>query len=103
MAPRIHIPPTHKSPKEVSVELTKDIMVEMYRRMLRIRRFEENVVQMAAKAEFPGVGHTSIGQEATVVGACVALRDDDYMAGTHRSHGHPIGKGANLKGLFSEL
>lgn len=85
------------------MELTNEMMVEMYRRMVRIRRFEEKVVEMAEKAEFPGVAHTSIGQEATIVGACIALRTDDYMAGTHRSHGHPIGKGADLKGLFSEL
>ena len=39
--------------------------------------------------------HTSIGQEGEIVGACMALRDDDYMVGNHRSHGHPIGQGAD--------
>jgi acetoin:2,6-dichlorophenolindophenol oxidoreductase subunit alpha len=65
--------------------------------MLRIRRFEEAV--MAAQLR----GHLSIGQEGAIVGACMALRDDDYITGTHRSHGHPIGKGADLKPLMAEL
>jgi pyruvate dehydrogenase E1 component alpha subunit len=85
------------------VELTREHLIEMYRRMLRIRLFEEQVVELAARGELPGAAHTSIGEEATVVGACMALRTDDYMVGTHRSHGHPIGKGADLKRLFAEL
>jgi pyruvate dehydrogenase E1 component alpha subunit len=75
----------------------------MYRRMLRIRRFEESAVDRHAKGEIPGSLHTSIGQEATCVGACMALNQDDYMTGTHRSHGHPIAKGAPLDALMAEL
>jgi len=85
------------------MELTNEQLVEMYRRIVRIRRFEENVVDMVASGEIPGAAHTSIGQEGEIVGACMALRPDDYMVGNHRSHGHPIGKGANLKGLMAEL
>jgi acetoin:2,6-dichlorophenolindophenol oxidoreductase subunit alpha len=85
------------------VELAREQLIEMYRRMMRIRSFEEQVVELAARGELPGAAHTSIGEEATVVGACMALRTDDYMVGTHRSHGHPIGKGADLKRLFAEL
>src|ERR1700730_18730443 len=85
------------------MEITNEQLVEMYRRMARIRRFEENVVDMVASGEIPGAAHTSIGQEGEIVGACMALRLDDYMVGHHRSHGHPIGKGANLKGLMAEL
>src|SRR5579859_3028426 len=86
-----------------TMELTNEQLVEMYRRMARIRRFEENVVDMVASGEIPGAAHTSIGQEGEIVGACMALRLDDYMVGNHRSHGHPIGKGANLNGLMAEL
>src|SRR5690606_2102514 len=53
--------------------------------------------------KIPGAYHSSIGQEATVVGACMALSDNDFMTGTHRSHGHPIGKGAQLNTLMAEL
>lgn len=89
--------------KEVSMDLTKEQLVEMYRRMLRIRRFDEKAVELLTKGEIPGAVHTTIGQEGEVVGACMALRQDDYMVGNHRSHGHPIGKGADLKRLMAEL
>ena len=71
--------------------------LECYSRMLRIRRFEEAII-----AHHP-VGHLSIGQEGAIVGACMALRDDDYVTGTHRSHGHPLGKGADLLSLMAEI
>lgn len=76
---------------------------ETLRRMLRIRLFEEAALELHSAAEIPGPVHISIGQEAEIVGACMPLRDDDYMTGNHRSHGHPIGKGAELKSLMSEL
>src|SRR5688572_26882259 len=83
--------------------MTKDQQSEAYRRMLRIRRFEEEGTKLYLRGEIPGAYHASIGQEAAIVGACLALRDDDYIVGTHRSHGHPIGKGAKLDALMAEL
>jgi pyruvate dehydrogenase E1 component alpha subunit len=80
-----------------------DLLLEMQRRMLRIRRFDERASKMVKRGEIPGTVHTSIGQEAQVVGACMALADGDYMTGNHRSHGHPIGKGAALGPLMAEL
>jgi TPP-dependent pyruvate/acetoin dehydrogenase alpha subunit len=77
-------------------------MLETYRRMLLIRKFEEEAMRLTREGHIPGM-HSSIGQEAAIVGACMALRDDDYITGTHRSHGHPIGKGAELKPLMAEL
>jgi acetoin:2,6-dichlorophenolindophenol oxidoreductase subunit alpha len=85
------------------MDISKEQLLEMYRRILRIRFFEEKVEALAGKGELAGAVHLSIGQEADIVGACMALRKDDYMVGTHRSHGHPIGKGADLKGLMAEL
>jgi acetoin:2,6-dichlorophenolindophenol oxidoreductase subunit alpha len=82
--------------------LTRDLSLEAYRRMVRIRRFEEEAMRRAMAGEFSGM-HSSSGQEAAIVGACLTLRDDDYITGTHRSHGHPIGKGADLKPLMAEL
>lgn len=79
------------------------MLAEMYRRMLRIRLFEEAVQQLAARGELPGSIHLSIGQEAQIVGACMALHDSDYITGNHRSHGHPIGKNASLRGLMAEI
>lgn len=83
--------------------LTRDQQREAYRRMLRIRRFEEEGTRLYKDGQIPGAYHASIGQEAAIVGACIALRNDDYITGTHRSHGHPIGKGAELDGLMAEL
>ena len=83
--------------------LTPDDLREMLRRMMRIRYFDEAGVELLEKGQLPGPMHTSIGQEAEVVGACMALRTDDYMTGNHRSHGHPIGKGAKTRPLMAEL
>lgn len=85
------------------MSMTREQQQEGYRRMLRIRRFEEEGTRLFTAGHIPGAYHASIGQEATIVGACMALRDDDFMTGTHRSHGHPIGKGADLNGLMAEL
>ncbi|MFC4311608.1 thiamine pyrophosphate-dependent dehydrogenase E1 component subunit alpha [Steroidobacter flavus] len=78
-----------------------EMVREMLRRMLRIRVFDERAAVL--RSQLPGFLHNSIGQEAEIVGACMALRDDDYMTGNHRSHGHPIGKGVALAPLMAEL
>jgi pyruvate dehydrogenase E1 component alpha subunit len=80
-----------------------DLWREFYRRMVRIRTFEDEAGKCGLKGEIPGALHTAAGQEGEIVGACMALRKDDYMVGNHRSHGHPIGKGAELRPLMAEL
>ncbi|MDR7101305.1 thiamine pyrophosphate-dependent dehydrogenase E1 component subunit alpha [Croceicoccus sp. BE223] len=80
-----------------------DPRLEKYRRMQRIRQFEAKAEAIHAQGEIPGALHTYAGMEASGVGCCMALRDDDYMVGTHRSHGHPIAKGAALRPLMAEL
>ncbi len=87
----------------MTTEPSDQTLVEMQRRMLRIRRFDERASKMVKRGQIPGTVHTSIGQEAQVVGACMALGETDYMTGNHRSHGHPIGKGAPLGPLMAEL
>lgn len=91
------------SPKELWRKLSRDAMLDMHRRMLRIRLFEERAATMVRRGQIPGTLHTSVGQEAQVVGACMALRPQDNIAGNHRSHGHPIGKGSKLGPLMAEL
>lgn len=85
------------------MDFSSQNLLEMQRRMLRIRRFDERASLMVKRGKIPGTVHTSIGQEAQVVGACMALGDGDYMSGNHRSHGHPIGKGSPLGPLMAEL
>jgi len=89
--------------QQKSVILNKDLLLEMYRRMLRIRYFEEDVITMVERGEIVGAAHSYIGEEAVAVGACLALKDDDYITGNHRSHGHPIAKGGNVKGAMAEI
>lgn len=85
------------------MNLSSETLLEMQRRMLRIRHFDERASKMVKRGQIPGTVHTSIGQEAQVVGACMALGTGDYMTGNHRSHGHPIGKGSPLGPLMAEL
>ena len=87
----------------MTATLDRDFLIEAQRRMVRIRLFDERASKMVKRGQIPGTVHTSIGQEAQVVGACMALGNQDYMTGNHRSHGHPIGKGSPLAPLMAEL
>lgn len=77
--------------------------LRMYRQMLRIRRFEERVNQLFLEGRMPGTLHLYIGQEACAVGVCEALGENDWVAGTHRPHGHAIARGVSLDGMMAEL
>ena len=89
--------------RETVMDVASQTAAEMYRRMFRSRSFELAAIEKMKTGQIPGALHTSVGQEASIVGSCMALRDDDYMVGNHRSHGHPIGKGARTDRLFAEL
>jgi acetoin:2,6-dichlorophenolindophenol oxidoreductase subunit alpha len=80
-----------------------EMMVEMYRRMLLIRKFEETVFDVYRRGWMPGLGHLSDGQEATPVGVCMALRLDDTITSTHRGHGHIIAKGGQVEKMMAEV
>ncbi len=60
--------------------------IEMYKKMLKIRLFEEEAV-IEIRSGMPGFIHSYVGQEAIAVGACSAIREDDYITSTHRGHG----------------
>ena len=81
----------------------RDLYMMMMRRMMLIREFEENVKKLTRGGELVGMAHCYIGEEAVAVGACAALRDDDYITGNHRSHGHPISKGGDVRRAMAEL
>jgi len=80
-----------------------DRVVRMYRQMVAIRLFEERVNDLYTRALMPGLAHLYIGEEAVAVGACAALRTDDYITSTHRGHGHCLAKGASPRLMFAEL
>jgi 2-oxoisovalerate dehydrogenase E1 component len=89
--------------QESSPLIEVDELLEMYRRMVRIRHFEQSASKLYADTEIPGFLHLSIGQEATAVGACWHLRPDDGITSTHRGHGHCLAKGLDLVPMFAEL
>jgi pyruvate dehydrogenase E1 component alpha subunit len=81
----------------------KELYMLMLRRMMLIRRFDETVKELVQSGELVGMAHCYIGEEAVAVGACTALRDEDYITGNHRSHGHPISKGGDIRRAMAEL
>ncbi|MEM4519457.1 MAG: thiamine pyrophosphate-dependent dehydrogenase E1 component subunit alpha [Sulfolobales archaeon] len=83
--------------------LDKELLLDMYYRMVLIRKFEEKVVEMYRAGEIPGIAHGYIGEEGVAVGVCSALRRDDYILSTHRGHGHSLAKGIDPKYLMAEL
>lgn len=83
--------------------LEKDVLVEMLRRMVTIRRFEETVFDVYRRGWMPGLAHLSDGQEATPVGVCAALRTEDTVTSTHRGHGHIIAKGGQVEPMMAEV
>jgi pyruvate dehydrogenase E1 component alpha subunit len=77
--------------------------LRVYRQMVRIRLFEEQVNELYTRALMPGLAHLYSGEEAVAVGICEALRIDDYITSTHRGHGHCLAKGASPDRMFAEL
>src|SRR5215211_3852975 len=71
--------------------------------MLLIRRFEERAGEMYAKAKIGGFLHLAIGEEATILGSVRAMRDEDYLISTYRSHGHALSRGADPDRVMAEL
>jgi pyruvate dehydrogenase E1 component alpha subunit len=81
----------------------RDEAREWLESMVLIRRFEERAGEMYAKAKVGGFLHLAIGEEATIVGAVRAMRDQDYLISTYRSHGHALSRGADPSKVMAEL
>jgi dehydrogenase E1 component/transketolase-like protein len=78
-------------------------LLEMYQAMVLVREVEQALVRLFAENRVPGFLHSYIGEEATAVGVCSALRAEDYITSTHRGHGHIVAKGADLGRFFAEI
>lgn len=85
------------------MEIDRDTLLELYRRMVLIREFELGAMDLFKRGQVKGAVHPYIGQEASGVGVCMALRRDDLIAGTHRSHGHNLAKGADPRRMMAEI
>jgi pyruvate dehydrogenase E1 component alpha subunit len=82
---------------------SREVAREWLEAMVLIRRFEERAGEMYARAKVGGFLHLAIGEEATIVGAVRAMRDEDYLISTYRSHGHALARGANPDNVMAEL
>ncbi|MBU0762629.1 MAG: thiamine pyrophosphate-dependent dehydrogenase E1 component subunit alpha [Candidatus Altiarchaeota archaeon] len=87
----------------VFVDGGSEKLLECYRLMLKIRLFEEKVSDLFEGDKIKSPTHLYIGQEAVAVGVCAALDKEDFVYGTHRSHGHYIAKGGSFNALMAEL
>lgn len=85
------------------MQLSRDALLRAYRQMKIIREFEERLHVEIATGEIPGFTHLYAGQEAVAVGVCEQLTDADYLASTHRGHGHCIAKGCDVIGMMKEI
>ncbi len=85
------------------MELSKEIAKKLLETMIRIRTFEQKAEELFLAGKLPGFIHLYIGEEAVASGVIINLRKDDFIASTHRGHGHMIAKGASTKKMMAEL
>ena len=85
------------------MQLSREDLMTAYRTMRMIREFEDRVNQEMSTGDVPGAVHLYAGQEASAVGICMHLNDDDRIASTHRGHGHCIAKGCDVDGMMAEI
>jgi len=83
--------------------LSKSQISKMYQGMIKIRYFENKIVELYSSGKMPGIAHLYIGEEAIAVGVCANLTSRDFITSTHRGHGHVIAQGANLKKMMAEI
>lgn len=90
-----------KSTKDYN--LSKSQISKMYQGMIKIRYFENKIVELYSSGKMPGIAHLYIGEEAVAVGVCANLTSRDFITSTHRGHGHVIAQGADLKKMMAEI
>ena len=78
-------------------------LLQAYRTMRTIRDFEERVYKEFQTGQMPGFVHLYAGEEAVATGVCDVLTPADYIASTHRGHGHAIAKGCDVVAMMAEL
>lgn len=85
------------------MQLTRDQILDGYRRMRRIRAFEEKLAELVGSGKLAGFLHLYAGEEAVAVGVALHLSDHDWFTSTHRGHGHCLAKGVDPKRMMAEL
>ena len=92
-----------KQPTQLPKQPTKQVLLDIHERMVRIRLFEERAGKLMEDGKIPGALHLYVGQEAVAAGVMVHLSDADQITSTHRGHGHLIAKGGEFDRMFAEL
>jgi pyruvate dehydrogenase E1 component alpha subunit len=87
----------------INASLSKPEKIELYRKMVRIRRFEERSLRAYQAKKIGGFLHLYIGQEAVAVGCCSLMGKDDHVITAYRDHGHAMAVGMDTKALMAEL
>lgn len=83
--------------------ISETLLKSLLSKMIKIRMFEERVLDLFRKGELPGWLHCYNGEEAVAVGVCLNLKNTDYITSHHRGHGHCIAKGVDIKKMMAEL
>jgi TPP-dependent pyruvate/acetoin dehydrogenase alpha subunit len=87
----------------MTMSYSREFLLDLYERMVRIRVFEDEVKFLFLEGSMPGTIHQCQGQEATAVGVCAALAPNDFITSTFRGHGHALAKGLTMEELLFEL
>ena len=87
----------------MATEPTNETLLDIHRRMVRIRLFEEEAGKLMESGKIPGALHLYVGQEAVAAGVMVHLSNEDQITSTHRGHGHLVAKGGEFDKMYAEL
>jgi pyruvate dehydrogenase E1 component alpha subunit len=87
----------------MATALTKEVLLDLHHRMVRIRRFEEAAGDLSDQGKLAGIIHLYVGEEAVAAGVMAHLGDQDQITSTHRGHGHCVAKGGDFKRMMAEL
>lgn len=85
------------------MDLSREVLLDLHRRMLRIRLFEEEAGKLSEAGKIPGALHLYVGEEAVAAGVMAHLTPEDQITSTHRGHGHLVAKGGDFKRMYAEL
>ena len=96
-------PEKQEASTQPSPPMDETLILQMFRKVYTIRRFELRCVELYREGFIRGYFHPYLGEEAIAAGACAAIGDEDYIVSTHRGHGHCICKGGDLKMMMAEI
>lgn len=85
------------------MDISRETLLDLHRRMVRIRTFEEQAGKLQEAGKIPGALHLYVGEEAVASGVMAHLSNEDQITSTHRGHGHLVAKGGDFKQMFAEL